>query len=131
MSHVAERRAYVRNAADPQQVKRAKETEGQRRDRELAELRDVLSTLSGRRVLWRFLAKCRTYESIMETSARIYYNAGQQDLGHYLQGEIGLADPDAFILMMQDARKMEQHIVEPAARSDEPFETVEPSEAVT
>lgn len=127
MTQVAERRAYVRNASDPQQVKRAKETEAERRQRELAELSDVLSTLSGRRVLWRLLGKCGVFESIMETSARIYYNAGKQDLGHYLLGEIAQADPNAYPLMMQDARKVEANIVEPAPRTDEPFEPTEAS----
>jgi len=123
-----ERRAYVRNASDPQQVRRAKETEAERRQRELAELRDVLSSLAGRRVLWRLLGKCGVFESIMETSARIYYNAGKQDLGHYLLGEIAQADPEAYPLMMQDARRQEQNIAEPAPKTDEPFPTTEPIE---
>lgn len=115
-------RALVRNAADPRQVKRGKESEAHRHDRELAELRDVLQTIEGRRVLWRFLEKCGVFESIMETSARIYYNAGKQDLGHYLLGEIGKADPNAYILMQQDAKRLAENIDEPAPRTSEPFE---------
>jgi hypothetical protein len=118
-------RALVRNASDAKQVKRGKESEARRQEREVAELRDVLRTIEGRRVLWRFLEKCGVFESIMETSARIYYNAGKQDLGHYLLGEIGKADANAYILMQQDAKRLAENIDEPAPRSDEPFEELD------
>lgn len=97
----------VKNAADEKQVARGRETAKDQRDRELTDLATVLQFPEGRRVFWRLMAKCRTYESIMETSARIYYNAGQQDFGHFLFGEVTEADPKAMLRMMQEAGKIE------------------------
>lgn len=64
------------------------------------------------------------FRSIMETNARIYYNAGQQDLGHYLMGEIASADPEAWLAMQQDAAQIEKNKVEPKPRSEESIEDV-------
>lgn len=121
---MSEKTAYVRNASDPQQVKGAKETEKRRLDREREELRVVLGTVEGRRVLWRLLEYCGPYQSVLDDGGgrRIYYNAGQQDVGHYLMGLIGKADAGAYLTMQQDAAKLEQQVVEPKPRSEEPID---------
>ena len=96
--------AVVQNAADSKQVKAARKTEKQLRDEEKGDLKKMLSLPEGRRLLWRLLEQCHVYGSIMETSARIYYNAGQQDLGHWLLDEIMEADTAAYVQMQLEAR---------------------------
>lgn len=93
----------VRNASDKKQIKEAERKVKDRRKVELEDLKIVLSTGQGRRVLWRLMSKCRPFESIWESSARIHYNAGQQDLGHFIMGEISLADENALFSMMKEA----------------------------
>lgn len=113
-----EPKALVRNAADPEQVRKGRETERHRRDRELRELRALLDTYEGRSVLWRFMAQCGVFKSIMEASARIYYNAGQQDVGHWLLAEIAEAEPNAYAVMMDEARKRDANVIEPDTKPE-------------
>lgn len=91
----------VRNAADPSQVREGRKQERLRRQNELADLKAVLETPAGMRVLLRVLNKCRTFESIWHPSALIHFNAGQQDIGHFLLQEIVEAAPEAYLHMVQ------------------------------
>lgn len=96
-----EEKYAVRNAADPSQVKRAGENEKLVREQELSDLNAVLSTAEGKRLMWRLLSECGTFESIWEPSAKIHYLAGKQDVGHFLMGEIVEASPSALLDMME------------------------------
>lgn len=97
-------RALVKNAADEGQVKEAEQKARFHKDQEANDMRAVLDVPAGRRVLWRLLQHCRAMESIWEPSAKIHYNAGRQDVGHYLLSEIVSANEDAFLLMQKEAR---------------------------
>jgi hypothetical protein len=98
-------KTLVKNAADEKQVKDAKFTVEERRRQELNDLRFVLSTRQGRRALWRLMAFCKAFASIWDSSAKIHYNAGKQDVGHYLIGEVEAADQEAFFLMMKESKE--------------------------
>lgn len=87
-------KAFVKNAADPKQVRDGKQKEQLKRDQELNDLRLVLATPAGKRLMWRILAECKTFGSVWHSSAMIHYNSGKQDVGHWLMAEIGSADPD-------------------------------------
>lgn len=100
----ANKRVAVRNAADENQVRNAAEKESLRREQELADLREILGTPAGKRVIWRFLAHCGTFESIWEPSAKIHYLSGKQDVGHFLMAEIVEAMPEALLEMMKERK---------------------------
>lgn len=74
-----------------------------RRKEELEDLARTLALPQGRKVLYRILERCRVFESIWDPGAKIHYNAGQQDVGHWLMLEIGEAEPKSIGLMMQEA----------------------------
>lgn len=103
-----EARALVRNAADPEQVKRGGRKEKDARDRELHDLRAVLATEPGRRVLWRVLWHCGVFASVYDEGPLIYKNAGRQDVGHFLMAEIEAADDEAIFRLMVEARRREK-----------------------
>jgi len=90
----------VKNAADTEQVQEASRKERFRREDELADIAEILSTPSGRRFYRRLLGHCKTFESIWHPSALIHHNAGRQDVGHFLLAEATEANPQAFVLMM-------------------------------
>jgi hypothetical protein len=97
-------RAEVRNAADPQQVKRAARKD---RDREalLSEaLRATLSQPAGRFVLWDLLERAGVFTSVFAMNQQIYYNAGRQDFGHELLALLVACDEDLYTLMEKEAR---------------------------
>jgi len=96
------------NVADAKQVKAARKQEKHQRTQEKMDVQALLALPAGRRFLWRLLSRCRVMESIWEASARIHYNAGQQDVGHFLMAEITEADAGAFIQMMQENQQKEE-----------------------
>lgn len=95
----------VSNAADKGQVAAASKKEKYGRERQLDDWCVILSIPEGRRVIWQLLGKAKIHETIFETSSRIYYNAGQQDFGHYIMSEATEAQPDAFLKMMMEAQR--------------------------
>lgn len=101
-------RPLVQNAADARQVKIAGRAEAREREDELNDWRAVLGTESGRRLLWRILVQCRVFGSVFDPSAeKMAFNAGRQDVGHFVMGEISEADEQKLLLMMQESQARE------------------------
>jgi hypothetical protein len=90
------------SAADPVRLKEAKHKERRVSEKQNDDMFNVLSTIEGRRVLWRILEHCKSFQSIWDNSAKIHYNAGQQDVGHFLIKAITEANPKAYIQMLND-----------------------------
>lgn len=102
MSEEREDEALVRNAADPAQVRDARKRERRSAKRELDDMRAVLATDAGKRVLWRILDHCSPFATALgATDAITNFNVGRQDVGHFLYAQITEASPDAFIAMMR------------------------------
>ena len=95
----------VKNAASRNQVKKAVRKERDERAEQIADLKSVLRTAQGRRVMWRILTECKTFNSIWEQSAKIHYNAGRQDLGHWLMAEIVDTDENRLFEMMKEHKE--------------------------
>lgn len=104
---MSEKPYQQKNAADENQVKEARLTEKRIRERELGDLRYLLASAQGRRLIWRLLGHCKSFESVWEPSAKIHYNAGKQDVGHFLMAEIIAADENSFLQMMKEAKQGE------------------------
>ncbi len=77
-----------------------------KRLRQLEDLRFVLKNVEGRRVFWRLMAHCRVLESIWDGSAKIHYNSGRQDVGHFVMSEVVEANEDAYLLMMKENKEI-------------------------
>jgi hypothetical protein len=106
---VAEDRALVRNASDRKQVDNARKREKLRRDGELADLRSVLATIEGRRLVWRLLGKFKWGQTTFdENPAQMAFNVGMQNAGNYLMSEIVEADQSKLLLMMQESAAREK-----------------------
>lgn len=100
-----DQKPLVKNAADERQVNEAGKKVQFGRERELADLGFVMSTPQGRRVMWKLLSFCKTFNSVWEASAKIHYNSGQQDVGHFLMAEIMASNEDAYLQMAKEAKK--------------------------
>lgn len=61
------------------------------RENELLDLKKVMATAEGARVLSRLLAFCRVGKSVWAPGVEIHYNTGVQDVGHFIQDEISQA----------------------------------------
>ena len=93
---------HTRSLSDKKEVDKASQKIALERRKEIDDIREVLSTLQGRRFLWRVMEKCKVFGSVWEPSAKIHYNAGKQDLGHFLLSEITDADEEKLFLMMKE-----------------------------
>lgn len=98
----------VSNASDKKQVKEARKKEARGRDREIEDMRSVLRSREGRRVIWRLLEQCSVFGSVNHSSgSQVYYNVGKQDIGHYLMKEIVETDENKLIEMMRENKEEE------------------------
>lgn len=95
-------RPLVTNASNPRQIEKAQKRAAYNEQQRKEDMQKILATAEGRRYLWSLLGRCRVNESVMETSAKIYYNSGQQDIGHSILADIVTARPEAYIQMMED-----------------------------
>lgn len=100
---------------DPKEWERKKEEE----DRNA--LKEVLVSPAGRRVLYRILEHTGTFESIWDPSAKIHYNAGRQDVGHWLMIEIARADESSLAKMMQEAYIRKSKKLSPSSSSSSSY----------
>jgi hypothetical protein len=94
----------VRNAADPQQVRRARSREKDRGAFERSCFLAVLQEEYGRAAMRLLLERFGVYRSVWDQSAqRVAYNAGRQDAGHELQAVLLEASEPLYQLMESEA----------------------------
>jgi len=98
------------NAAEKKKVEEQKRRANEERRKELNDIKTVVSSVSGRRLLWRVMEKCNTFSSIWEPSAKIHYNSGQQDIGHFILAEITNADENLLFKMMKESKEGENNV---------------------
>ena len=94
--------SLVKNAADPEQVKKAKEKEETLDDRRLNDIREVLNTVRGRRFYWRYLGICGVYRTSLADQHQIFYNEGMRNIGLQLLADVNEAAPEAYLLMLKE-----------------------------
>lgn len=103
---MAEKKALVGNAADPEQVKRAGEKQQSLRDKELNDLRVVLSTDAGRRFLWRVIGICAPMKNSFHQESHVMaFNVGMAEVGRIVLDDAMEASLEQFLLMFREGRR--------------------------
>lgn len=95
-----------KNASDEQQIANSKQKEKLSREKELNDLRFLLSTDQGRRFVWRYLEICGVYKSSFTGSSETFFLEGQRNIGLKLIADIMDADPEAYIKMQKQNREV-------------------------
>ena len=87
-------------------TKEIAEKNRQRREEEINDLRAVLSSVSGRRFIWRLLERGGVFRSSFNAESDSYtaFNEGRRNLGLLVLNDILEADLDAFTLMQEEAK---------------------------
>jgi hypothetical protein len=93
------------NAADEAAIKERELNARFSRKQELADLRELLSLPAGRRLFWRYLTYTGVYQLSFTGSSETFFREGRRDVGLKMLADITEADPDGFILLMQENRK--------------------------
>lgn len=95
----------VANAADPRQVRHARQREKRLVEQRVDQMRAVLETVAGRAVLWRLLGELGYGLNLAALPAdRLAITAGMQGGMWNLLAQIVEADEGALIKMMREAR---------------------------
>lgn len=87
-----------------QQIAEQKKKDDLRRKRELSDIRKVLSTPEGRRMIWRIWSLCGTFSSsyIPKDATHTAFREGQRDIGLALLLDINEAKPEAYSQMSRE-----------------------------
>ena len=94
----------MRNAADPQQVKRARRREKDRAKREQSDLRWVLSDPRGRRFLWKLLGDAGIFRTSFTGNSETFFREGARNLGLQVFTAIHESAPGLYLEMAQEAQ---------------------------
>jgi len=74
-----------------------------KRDRELADLKKVLQTVEGRRVVWRLLSEAGVFRSAFNPNAlQMGFNTGNQNLGYLLWNDLNVVAPERYVQMQRE-----------------------------
>ena len=98
----------VYNAGDEESVKEKKTKTQLRKEQEVEELKQVLSTKVGRNVLWRVLAKCGIFEGTFTGNSNTFFKEGRRSVGIEILADICKANDMAFINMQIEALNREK-----------------------
>lgn len=97
-------KVLVKNAADEQQVERAKERTLSKEEKDANDLRWVLNSKPGRRFMWRLLEECGVYKTSFTGNSATFFNEGMRNIGLKLINEINNNAPEAYLVMLKEAK---------------------------
>lgn len=107
--------------AEEAAVARARASEGVKRDNELAELREVLLDVRVRKLLWRIMEAGAMFSDPWSTNAlTMARSTGQASAARFILKEILEANPEAWIVMQQDAYRAQIDALAALAAEDSP-----------
>jgi hypothetical protein len=104
---MVEPRALVKNASDEEQVKEARLHVRHKREVELDDLKAIVSMPEGRRFISRLLTKFKIAGRVWTPSAEIHRNAGIQEAGQFILGEVIQADRGLAAQLLSEAYERE------------------------
>lgn len=102
---ISEPKPLVKNAADKAQVKAAEYKQKRGRERELDDVRSVLSSAEGRRFVWRYLGEAGVFKTSFHGNLETFINEGQRMIGLKLLSDINEANPNAYVQMLEESRR--------------------------
>lgn len=91
------------DVGDEEVVKVKRTTSKSKRDKELDDLRQILSTYAGRAFIWRMLAQCGVYKTSFTGNSTTFFNEGKRHIGLWLLDEVFSADKFIFTKMQNEA----------------------------
>lgn len=99
--------SLVKNAADPDQVRKAAQKVESKQDREANDVRSVMNGVRGRRFIYKHLHKCGIWSDrfVAGVPDETAYQLGQRKAGLRLLYDVEQASPEAYDVMMKENRE--------------------------
>lgn len=96
----------VKNGSDEEQVKRAEKKEAFKSNQNVDDMRFVLASAQGRRVLRKYLEACGVFRtSFSENVNQTLFLEGQRNVGLMLLNDINAADVMAYVKIMNEGKE--------------------------
>lgn len=92
---------YDTEAAQQQSESRSK----QERDVAISDTKWLMKDKRGRRLMWRWLGRCRVFQLSYTGNSQTFFNEGQRNVGLRFLDEIMTHCPEDYVLMMQENGK--------------------------
>ena len=89
---------------DPAQVKENQEKQKLLEIRKVEDMKWVLSTEQGRRVIWDLLSFCGIFRSSFTGNSTTFFNEGGRNVGLRLYNQVLTADEIAYLKMRKEAQ---------------------------
>ena len=97
----------MRTSKKEEQEKRL-ENEKLEREILLNDVRHVLSSVQGRRFVWRILDMAGVYRSSFTGNSSTFFNEGARNIGLRVLSDVMDAKPEAFLQMQQEDKKRKE-----------------------
>lgn len=123
----------IKNAADPQQLKRAGRIETQRAERDRADLQNVVSSEQGRRFVWKLLCESAVFQqSFVQGAADLTaFNEGRRRIGLGLMLDLAAIDPTLYHRMAKEAHDLEEAEAQGSNKEKEPESSTKETDDAT
>ncbi len=93
------------SSAEEEDLRQAKTRQEQLRRQEKDDFRRVMSSMQGRRLVWRLLERCGIYRtSFTGESSTTFFNEGRRNIGLWVTDEIFESCPEAHNQMTSENR---------------------------
>jgi hypothetical protein len=96
------------DAGDEKQVKKNKTRKKIQAEQEQIDLKTILATAGGRRVIWWILEECGVYRTSFTGNSHTFFNEGKRQIGLMLIEKIFAADPTAYTNMRLEAAERKE-----------------------
>jgi hypothetical protein len=98
----------IRNAADEGGLESQRQAEHNEKRRRRDDLKQVLGTREGRRLLNRLIQMCGVYDHGFEPSGqKMAYEKGQRDIGVMIVADIKEVSPESYLTMLRESEEKE------------------------
>jgi hypothetical protein len=93
------------DASNPNEVKKRKTKAQLKREREIEEFKQILSTYGGRAYVWRLLELCGVYRTSFTGNSTTFLNEGKRQIGLHVIEDIFASDPHAYAQIRIEAEE--------------------------
>lgn len=90
------------NAANPEHVAKAKREQESERERELNDVRHVMSSKEGRRFFDRYQRLCHVHETSFTGNNTTFFNEGERNIGVRMLADVNEACPELYIQLLNE-----------------------------
>lgn len=91
--------------AQERRMNESKDAKKRIRDKEVEDVKLIMSSREGRRFVWRLLEMCGVYRSSFTGNSETFFREGQRNIGLMLLADVHEHCPDGFLTMLKEQKR--------------------------